>query len=120
MILADTSVWVRHFRVNLPKLGSLLETGQISIHPVVIGELAMGNLAGRAATLATLRTLPLTKVGTYEECLDFVETHSLSGKGIGWNDVQLLAAARLSGNRLWTLDARLSLAAAKMGLEYLI
>ena len=50
MILADTSVWVEHFRRGLPALAQQLQTSQIACHPLVIGELACGNLARRAHT----------------------------------------------------------------------
>jgi predicted nucleic acid-binding protein len=40
MILADTSVWVEHFRRGLPLLAAHLTQAQIAIHSVVLGELA--------------------------------------------------------------------------------
>jgi predicted nucleic acid-binding protein len=118
MILADTSVWVQHFRRGFPAFAEALGSGLISMHPVVIGELATGNLGRRAQTLASLRSLPRVKTGTAEEGLDFIERHALFGRGISWNDVQLLVAARLSGEPLWTLDARLAAAAGSLGLAY--
>ncbi len=42
MILVDTSVWVRHFRIGVRPLSSLLEENDVLSHPVVIGELAVG------------------------------------------------------------------------------
>ena len=118
MILADTSVWVQHFRRGVPDFATALQHGRISIHPVVVGELASGNLTQRTRTLAALRSLPQTKSGTAEECLDFIESHALHGRGIGWNDIQLLVAARLSGHPLWSLDSRLTEAAVKLGVAY--
>jgi len=43
-------------------------------------------------------------LATADECLAFIETHRLYGRGIGWSDVQLLVAARLSAARSgrWT------------------
>lgn len=118
MILADTSVWIEHFRRGMQDFATALTNERISIHPVVLGELASGNLSRRTHTLAALRNLPRTKTGTTEECLDFIETHKLHGRGIGWNDVQLLVAARLSGNPLWSLDSRLATAAAELGVAH--
>lgn len=118
MIIADTSLWVQHFRRGLPGFAAALGDGLILMHPVVLGELAAGNLVRRARTLASLRNLPRTPGGTTEECLDFIETHRLHGRGISWNDLQLLVAARLSGNPLWTLDTRLDRAAAAFGVAY--
>ena len=118
MILADTSVWVQHFRRGVPDFTVALQNGQISVHPVVLGELASGNPARRAQTLSALRTLPRAKAGAAEECLDFIEAHKLYGRGIGWNDVQLLVAARLSGHPLWSFDARLTAAALELGVAH--
>ena len=118
MILADTSIWVAHFRVGVPELPDLLDGELIAVHPVVIGELAVGNLSKRAETLEKLRFMPSTKVGTPEECLAFIESHRLYGRGLGWNDIQLLVAARISGDRLWSFDKRLALAADELGVAY--
>ncbi len=65
-----------------------------------------------------LRRLPRALVGTSEESLAFIERHSLYGRGIGWNDVQLLVAARLSGQPLWSLDSRLAAAAIMLSVAY--
>jgi len=116
MIIADTSVWVQHFRRGLPDFAAALSQQSISIHAVVLGELATGILSKRRQTLADLRRLPRATAGTTEECLDFIETHALHGRGIGWNDVQLLVSARLSGHFLWSLDARLAAAATQLGV----
>lgn len=118
MILVDTSVWVQHFRRGLPEFATALQNGQVSIHPIVIGELASGNLAKRAQTLAALRALPRVPSVTTEECLDFIEANALYGRGVGWNDLQLLAAARLSGHPLWSLDTRLAEAAEELGVVH--
>ena len=118
MILADTTLWIQHFRRGLPDFAAALGEGMISVHPVVLGELATGNLARRQQTLATLRHLPRAEIGTTEECLDFIEAQSLYGRGIGWNDVQLLVAARLSGHSLWSLDCRLAAAAIDLRIAH--
>jgi len=118
MILADTSLWIEHFRRGVPEFAIAMENGLIEIHPVIIGELATGNLAKRKQTLAALRALPRTAVGTLDECLEFIELHSLSGRGIGWNDLHLLVAARLSRSTLWSLDTRLTAAAVQLGVAY--
>lgn len=116
MILADTSVWIQHFRRGMPAFAAALSERQVSIHPIVVGELACGNLVKRAQTLADLRRLPQATVGTPDECLRLIESRSLYGRGLGWNDVQLLVAARLSGQLLWSLDTRLVAVASKMGI----
>jgi predicted nucleic acid-binding protein len=103
---------------GLPDFAAALQNGQISMHTVVLGELATGNLARRAETLAALRALPRAQMGNTEECLESIERHRLFGRGIGWNDVQLLVAASLSGHRLWSLDARLAEAAKELQVAY--
>ena len=118
MILADTSVWVEHFRRRMPAFAAALEDGNISIHTVVLGELACGNLRKRTQTLAALRSLLRAKAGSSEECVDFIEAHRLHGRGIGWSDVQLLISARLSGDLLWSLDDPLAAVAAGLGVAY--
>jgi len=118
VILADTSIWIQHFRRRLPELAAHLNLGQIRMHPIVIGELATGTLANRQKTLALLHSLPHSSTATADECLALIETHSLYGKGVGWSDVQLLAAALLSGDVLWTLDTRLEDAAKNLGIAY--
>ena len=65
-----------------------------------------------------MRRLPRATSGTVEESLDLIESQSLYGRGLGWNDVQLLAAARLSSHFLWSLDARLAAAASKLRIKY--
>ena len=116
MILADTSVWVDHFRRGSMRFAQRLEKGEIAIHTVVLGELATGNLARRQQTLAALHSLPRVKEGSNEECLAYLETHRLFGRGIGWNDVQLLVAARLGHMHLWSLDRSLTTIAARLHL----
>jgi hypothetical protein len=51
--------------------------------------------------------------------MQFLEIHRLYGRGIGWNDIQLLVAARLSGNFLWSKDRRLADAAKELDVSYL-
>jgi predicted nucleic acid-binding protein len=116
MILADTSVWIDFFRRGSAAFASRLEDGEIATHTVVIGELATGNLARRGETLSSLQALPRLREGTSAECLGYLEDHQLFGRGIGWNDIQLLVAAELSRVPLWTRDRPLSAAAKKLGL----
>ena len=117
MILADTSVWIEHLRRGEPRLIAALDTGEVLIHPLIIGELAMGNLGQRGTMLATLAALPQAIVAQQEEVLAFIEGESLFGRGIGFVDASLLAATRLTpGARLWTLDRRLRETAESLGI----
>jgi predicted nucleic acid-binding protein len=116
VILVDTSVWVDHLRVGDARLRRLLLQDQVLCHPFVIGELACGNIRNRREILHLLETLAQAPVVGQEEVLHLVETRKLQGKGLGWVDVHLLAAALLSGSTLWTTDRALHRAAASMRL----
>ncbi len=118
MVLVDTSVWIDHFRSGVPALAEALVNGMVLLHPVVIGELATGNLKHRDATLADLRRQPMASEGTFEECLHFIEAHRLHGLGVGWNDIQLLVSAGLSRTPLWSTDRRLADTAKRLRLDF--
>lgn len=116
--LVDTSMWIQHLRADLPELHRLLEQDLVLCHPLVIGELACGQLKHRVEVLRSLRTLPQTPALEFDEVLAFVEAHKLFGQGIGWVDVHLLASTRLSDATLWTLDRPLQRAAKKLRCSY--
>ena len=116
MILVDTSIWVSHLRHGDPRLADLLDEGGVLIHPFVIGEMACGNLKNRAEILSLLRALPSTAIAEHEESMLFIERNGLMGRGLGYVDVHLLAAAVLSGVRLWTNDESLLKACTNLGL----
>jgi len=83
----------------------------------VIGELALGNLRPRDPFLSDLRELPQAIVAEDEEVIRLIDRQALFGRGIGYVDAHLLAAARLTaGSRLWTRDRRLQGVAIELGL----
>lgn len=114
LILVDTSVWIDHLRTDSPTLQRLLDQDLVLCHPLVIGEVACGNLKSRSEVLGSLAMLPSTPTLEYEELLSFIETHKLFGQGLGWIDAHLLASAVLERVTLWTLDASLRQAAKKL------
>jgi predicted nucleic acid-binding protein len=117
VVLVDTSVWVEHLRKGSPTLKELLGRGQVATHPFVIGELALGNLRQRDAVLSALAGLPQARTAAHDEVMLFIDRHKLSGKGVGYLDVHLLASVKLTpGACLWTLDKRLASTAESMGL----
>jgi predicted nucleic acid-binding protein len=119
MILADTSVWVDHFRHKESSLSGLLEQGLVLVHPFVIGELACGNLKNRDQVLDMMSRLPMSVTASDAEVLEFIERKSLYGRGIGYIDMHLLAATVLtSDTQLWTLDKRLQEVADREGVGY--
>ncbi len=117
MILADTSVWVDHFRNGNAPLAKQLSVSSILIHPFVVGELACGNLKDRKYKFAYFALLRQAELATHEEVLRLIEDRKLWGLGIGWIDAHLLASAGLSACHLWTLDQKLVRAAARLGLR---
>jgi predicted nucleic acid-binding protein len=116
VILVDTSVWVDHFRAADSRLAELLEDGQVLCHSFVAGELACGNLRRRPEVLAPLADLPRLPALPTEDVMRFVDDNRLMGKGLGWVNVHLLAAAVASRETLWTKDRRLTAAANRLGV----
>lgn len=118
MLLVDTSVWVDHLRLGDEVLASALGRAEVMIHPFVLGEIALGNLANRALVLASLADLPRAVVATEDEVLAFIGGGQLHGRGIGYVDAHLLASTRLTPDvSLWTRDRRLLEAAVALGLS---
>jgi len=115
-MLVDTSVWVDHLRRGNTILVNLLEHEQVWTHSFVVGELACGNLAHRAAFLDLIAALPHVPVAAHEEALALLESNRLMGRGLGWIDMHLLASAKLAKLPFLTLDKRLAAVAAKLQL----
>lgn len=107
MTLADTSVWIDHFRAADSVLAEMLEEGEVCLHNFVLGELAAGSLRKRAQTVSLLGQMPRVGAATDQEVLHFLEEHRLYGVGLGWVELHLLAAARLNTLRLYTKDRSL-------------
>ena len=118
VILADTSVWIGHLRSENSLFKSFLEDGVIVMHPCVRCELALGSMKNRLEILRLLAALPQSNIASEEEVLFAIEKKKLWGIGIGWVDVQLLAATRLTHNcSLWTLDGPLRKACEMAGAK---
>lgn len=119
MILVDTAVWIDHFRDGDRQLSELLDRSVVLAHPWVIGELALGNLRGRAEILRLLADLPQATIAMPGELLALIEHRKLYGIGIGYVDAQLLAATMLTdGATLWTRDRQLNAAAQQLEVAY--
>jgi len=116
MVLVDTSVWVAHLRHGAIGLEALLNEGRVICHPFIIGELACGNLRNRSEILVHLKALPQAIPAEHEEVMQFIENHTLMGKGLGYIDMHLLASAILTKAPLWTLDQKLHEVAVKLEL----
>lgn len=116
IVLADTSVWIDHWRRRNDRLAHLLDTKSLVVHPFVIGEIALGQISNRSAVLADLALLDPPTVAENREVRTLIEHARLWGRGIGWVDAHLLASARLDHLRLWTLDQRLARVARDLDL----
>jgi predicted nucleic acid-binding protein len=123
LILADTSIWIDHFRSGdlhsrNKELRKLLNEGQIVIHPGIIAELALGSLQERSKTLALLDLLPQVRVAQLSEVRRMIEARRLYGLGIGLTDAHLIASVFINPSTLlWTRDRRLRKAAEGLGIH---
>ena len=122
MILADTSIWIDHFRsVNRSinkEMRKNLNEGQIVIHPSIIAELALGSLQERTMTLALLDLLPQVRVAQLSEVRRMIEARRLYSLGIGLTDAELIASVFINPSTLlWTRDKRLRKAAESLGIH---
>ena len=120
LVLADTSVWVAHFRKPNAALTRLLIADQVLWHPLVLTELACGTPpAPRAHTLGYLQQLRSAAVATTEEALALIERHQLQESGCGAIDMLLLGSVLLTPNAsLWTLDKSLGALAVRLGVDW--
>ena len=119
-MLADSSVWVAHFRKPNRLLQSLLATDQVLCHPLIVLELACGTPpAPRGRTLADLKKLRQAVISTTEETLELIERERLQDLGCGAVDMSLLASVLLStGTLLWTVDKNLDALASRCGVAF--
>lgn len=119
MILIDTSVWINHIRSEIDHVEYLLNERLALMHPMVIGELACGNLRDRGTMLAKFRQAPAPPELSHDEVFQFIEDNHIMGLGIGFVDAHLLAsAAKAEDCQLWTHDRRLRNVAARLNLAY--
>jgi predicted nucleic acid-binding protein len=117
MVLADTSIWIDHFRRRDLRLTQFLDRGDVVMHPFVLGELVLGYVPRIAEMIEDLRTLPKAILADTDEILKFIAHRKLSESGIGYVDVHLLAAAALAPETfIWTRDKRLHAAAQSLSL----
>ena len=119
MILADTSVWIDHFRKPNARLQQLVEGGRMCNHPFVTGELAAGSLHVRHHMIQNLRALPHLEPVLEDTFYAFLEQSCLNGIGLGFVDLHLLAAVSARpGHSLWSRDVRLRDSAMSLGLGF--
>jgi len=117
-VLVDTSVWRKYLAgvASTRALGQLLEDDAVLLHPFVLGELTLGGLSDREASL--FRRLPEVPIVDHAEVIAFVMERRLTRKGIGWIDAHLLASALLADARLWSADRALISTARSLGVAF--
>jgi hypothetical protein len=118
-MLIDTSVWIDHLRRTDDVLLGAVASDLAVTHDFVIGELASGSLPAGEPFLTWLRTMRRVPVAAHDECEAMLASHGLYGIGLGWVDVHLLAAARVSGETLYTRDRAVRKVAERIGVATL-
>lgn len=116
--LADSSIWIDHFRKPKELLPQLIGRGQLFIHPYVICELALGSVPDRSNLITYLQSLPSFGLSDPLALLDFVHENDLHGKGVGMVDANLLKCCTEGEAQLWTTDKRLFTQAERLGVGY--
>jgi predicted nucleic acid-binding protein len=119
-VLADSSVWVAHFRKPNRMLQSLLATDRVLCHPLIVLELACGTPpAPRERTLGDLKALQQSVIATNEETLELIERKRLHDLGCGAIDISLLASVLLTPDALlWTFDKNLGALAKRFNVAF--
>jgi predicted nucleic acid-binding protein len=120
LVLADTSVWIAHFRKPNPTLQTLLSADQLLCHPMVLIEIACGTPpAPRERTLSDLRQLRCATVANTDETLALIEREQLQESGCGAIDLLLFGSVLLTSDAvLWTLDKNLRALAARFAILF--
>ena len=118
-ILADSSIWIDHINQGDDDLAALLKRRRILLHPMIIGEIALGSIANRSTIIEELGELPQGRVVAHAEVMAMVEWQKLHSCGIGYVDAHLLAFTRqLPNGRLWTRDKKLHAQAERLGIAF--
>ena len=119
-VLADTSVWIAHFRKPNPALQTMLSADQVLCHPMVLIEIACGTPpAPRERTLSDLRQLRSANVASTDETLALIEREQLQDSGCGAIDLLLLGSVLVTSDAgLWTLDKNLRALAARFDILF--
>jgi len=99
LVLADTSVWIAHFRKPNPALQTLLSADQVLCHPIVLIEIAcVTPPASRERTLSDLRQLHSATLANTDETLALIEREQLQDSGCGAIDLPLLGSVLLTSD----------------------
>ena len=80
----------------------------------------MGMLKNRERLIQDFLLLNRPPIASFTETRSMIESRKLWGRGIGWNDAQILASALIGGVKLWTVDRRLDEIARELGVSYAV
>ena len=80
--------------------------------------MAMGGLQNRSQTLSSMAKLGRPPLASAAETHQMVEARQLWGRGLQWNDAQILASVVIGGVQLWTVDLKLAAVAAELGVAW--
>lgn len=112
-ILADTSVWVDYLRNKRAPILDRLSLGDVVMHDYVIGEIVLGGIS--QAKLAMFQQMRRCRSASHDEVMHLIAERNLAGRGLGYVDSHLLAAALINRMQLWTLDKALQRIANEFG-----
>ncbi|MBA3666918.1 MAG: type II toxin-antitoxin system VapC family toxin [Sphingomonas sp.] len=118
-IVADTSIWIDHINNGNAELAAQLRRRRILLHPMIVGEIALGSIPNRQIVLEELKALPAAPNVSHTEVIAMVEWLELYNRGIGLVDCHLLASVKqVPDAKLWTRDKRLDAQAERLGIAY--
>jgi predicted nucleic acid-binding protein len=118
-IIADSSIWIDHINKGDSDLGRLLRRRRIVLHPMIVGEVALGSIARREVVLRELSALPQAKPALHAEVMAMIDWLKLFSCGIGYVDAHLIAATRqLPNGKLWTRDKSLHAQAMRLEISF--
>jgi len=121
MVLLDTSIWIRFLAGHEPypsQVRPLLAAGRVVGHDLIDGELLIGDRGARRPWLALLKQITHLATVPHAEVVRFVQDRHLTGRGIGWVDAHLLAAALVRQVPLWTADQPLAALSRDLRIAY--
>lgn len=122
MVLVDTSVWIRFLAGREPfasGLDELLGRDEVVGHEMIFGELLIGDIGGgRKHLIDAYLQMHQAVTIPHEEVVEFVRARRLNGRGVGWVDIHILAAALVGEFQVWTADPRFSALASELRIAY--
>ena len=118
-VLVDTSIWIDHINGGVPRLVDLLKQRRTLLHPMIVGEIALGSIGKRSRVLEDLCALPQAPVVGHAEVMAMIEWLKLSSTGIGYVDAHLLASVRqIEHATIWSDAKRLHAQAERLDVAY--